>query len=124
MVHYKAVNGSSKAITCSLQMQKEILAKGPVQTGFMVYEDFMHYKSGVYKHTHGKEMGGHAVRVLGWGQENGDNYWIVANSWGPSWAEKGYFRIAFGECLFDENAYVGDADTNPQTPHTHLFLKN
>jgi cathepsin B len=107
---YKAVKGSSKALTCPTQMQKEILANGPVQTGFMVYEDFMHYKGGVYKHTTGKKLGGHAVRVVGWGTENGESHWIATNSWGPDWAEKGTFRIAFGECLFDANGYAGLAE--------------
>jgi cathepsin B len=112
LVSYKAVKGSSKELTCPLQMQKEIMANGPVQTGFMVYEDFMHYKSGVYKHTTGKKLGGHAVRVVGWGKENSVNYWIVANTWGPAWGETGFFRIAFGECLFDANGYAGLADVH------------
>ena len=119
LVTYKAVKGSSKGLTCSLQMQKEILANGPVQTGFMVYEDFMHYKSGVYKFTHGKKLGGHAIRVVGWGKDADVSYWIAANSWGPSWGETGFFRIAFGECLFDANGYAGLADV---TASQRLFL--
>jgi len=120
MVSYKAVKGSSKPLTCALQMQNDIMSNGPVQTGFMVYEDFMHYKSGVYKYTSGKNLGGHAVRVVGWGKENDVSYWIVANSWGPTWAENGFFRIAFGECLFEANAYSGLADIS-SVPR--LFLK-
>jgi len=119
LILYKAVKGASKALTCATQMQKEIMVNGPVQTGFMVYEDFMQYKAGVYKHTTGKKLGGHAVRVVGWGSEKGQSYWIVANSWGPIWAENGFFRIAFGECLFDANGYAGLADTNA---HSKLFL--
>jgi len=107
---YKAAKGSSQPLTCALQMQKEIMTNGPIQTGFMVYEDFMHYKSGIYKHVTGKNLGGHAVRVVGWGKENGTSYWIVANSWGPTWAENGFFRIAFGQCLFEANGYSGLAD--------------
>jgi cathepsin B len=107
---YKAKRGSSKPITCALQMQKEIMANGPVQTGFMVFEDFLHYKNGIYKALSKKQLGGHAIRVVGWGQEDGVDFWIAANSWGPKWGEKGHFRIAFGECMFEENGFAGQAD--------------
>ena len=30
---------------------------------------------GVYRHTTGKMLGGHAIRILGWGSENGTPYW-------------------------------------------------
>ncbi len=63
------------------QIQTEIMKNGPVEGAFTVYADFLSYKSGVYKHTTGDELGGHAIRVLGWGVENGVDYWLVANSW-------------------------------------------
>jgi len=76
----------------------------------MIFEDFMHYKSGVYKFNHGRKMGGHAVKIVGWGEEKGEEYWIAQNSWGPAWGENGFFRIKFGECMFDQNAYAGEAN--------------
>jgi cathepsin B len=106
---YRVVLDSSKSLTSSSQIKKEIIANGPVQTGFIVYEDFMHYKGGIYKHTSGNQLGGHAVKIVGWGKEEDKEYWIAQNSWGPNWAENGYFRIAFGECLFDSNGYAGGA---------------
>jgi cathepsin B len=36
------------------------------------------------------------VKLIGWGQENGVNYWLCANSWNTWWGEQGYFKIAFG----------------------------
>lgn len=78
----------------------EIMTNGPVEAAFTVYSDFMSYKSGVYKHTSGTVEGGHAVKILGWGVENGEKYWLVANSWSTSWGMDGYFRILKGvnEC--------------------------
>ncbi|PIO68314.1 hypothetical protein TELCIR_09896 [Teladorsagia circumcincta] len=67
------------------------MQNGPVVAGFDVYEDFSHYKSGIYKHTAGRLTGGHAVKVIGWGEETIGNetipYWIVANSWHDDWGE-------------------------------------
>lgn len=73
-----------------------------METGFTVYEDFMSYKDGVYKHKTGNALGGHAVKIVGWG----DGYWIVANSWGTGWGMKGFFNIAFGECGIDSAVYA------------------
>lgn len=41
------------------------MTNGPVEVLFYVYEDFYAYKSGVYKHVTGDELGGHAVKMLG-----------------------------------------------------------
>jgi len=66
---------------------------GPVEIAITVYDDFLTYKSGVYKHVSGSELGGHAVRMLGWGTENGVDYWIVANSWNNGWGDNGFIKI-------------------------------
>lgn len=81
-------------------MMEEISKNGPIEVCLSVYEDFRYYKSGVYKHTTGRLLGGHAVTAVGYGTDNGTPYWIIQNSWGPSWGESGYFRILRGsnEC--------------------------
>lgn len=67
------------------QIQLELMKNGPVQTAFTVYEDFLSYKSGVYQHKTGNQLGGHAVKMIGWGVENGVKYWLIANSWNYDW---------------------------------------
>lgn len=47
------------------QIRAEIIKHGPIEVDFLVYEDFLLYKSGVYQHVTGEELGGHAVRMLG-----------------------------------------------------------
>lgn len=43
------------------------MTNGPVQAMFTVYSDFLTYKSGVYHHVSGQELGGHSVKIVGWG---------------------------------------------------------
>jgi len=88
-------------------IQTAIMTNGPVEAGFTVYQDFMSYKSGIYKHVSGGVMGGHAIKIVGWGNEGGVDYWIVANSWGPAWGLSGFFNIAFGECGIEGNVIAG-----------------
>jgi cathepsin B len=87
----------------------DIVAHGPVESGFSVYQDFMSYKSGIYQHRSGGLLGGHAVKIVGWGVENNTPYWIVANSWNTGWGEKGFFRIIKGrnECGFESQIITG-----------------
>jgi len=103
---YKALNYYS--LNTINDLKKDLYENGPIETGFYVYDDFMSYKGGVYRRgRHTKLMGGHAVKIIGWGKEdNGDEYWIVANSWGTEWGENGFFRIGFGECGI-ENVMTG-----------------
>jgi len=77
-------------------IQQAIMAGGPMEVAFTVYSDFENYVSGIYHHVTGDMAGGHAVKVVGWGVENGVKYWKIANSWNPYWAEQGYFRIRRG----------------------------
>lgn len=44
---------------------------------------------GVYKHLTGAAVGGHAIKILGWGEENSTPYWLAANSWNTDWGDNG-----------------------------------
>jgi len=91
------------------QIQTEIMKNGPVEADFTVYADFPSYKSGVYQKHSDQVLGGHAIRILGWGVENNVPYWLVANSWNPDWGDKGYFKIVRGtdECGIEDDINAG-----------------
>jgi len=90
-------------------IMKEIFEHGPVETAFSVYDDFPTYKSGIYVRHSNNFLGGHAVKFLGWGVQDGTKYWIVANSWNPNWGDKGTFKIIRGnnECGIEDSANAG-----------------
>jgi len=90
-------------------IQTEIMTHGPVEGSFTVYADFLTYKSGVYHYVSGDELGGHAIKILGWGVDNGENYWIVANSWNSDWGNQGFFNIRRGtdECGIESGIVAG-----------------
>ncbi|CAH8429281.1 unnamed protein product [Schistosoma intercalatum] len=92
-----------------LSIQKEIMKYGPVEAAFTVYEDFLNYKSGIYEHITGEPVGGHAIRIIGWGVEKNTPYWLIANSWNEDWGENGYFRILRGhdECGIESEVTAG-----------------
>ena len=92
-------------------IQREIMERGPVVANYHVFSDFQKYEGPVYKRSKtAVRTGGHAVRIIGWGTENGEDYWLVANSWGTGWKEDGFFKIRRGtnECNIEEAVTAGE----------------
>jgi cathepsin B len=91
------------------QIMQELVTNGPMYVAFTVYADFPTYKSGVYKHTSGSALGGHAVTLVGYGEMNGEKYWKIKNSWNEAWGNGGHFLIARGsdECGIESSVSAG-----------------
>ncbi|CAL6029162.1 Cathepsin_B [Hexamita inflata] len=105
----ETIKSSSFSNVCTGEESiKNAITQGSLQTAFTVYSDFMYYNGGIYTHKYGYVEGGHAVTFVGYGEEKGTKYWLVRNSWGASWGEKGYFRIARGknECGIEQECYL------------------
>jgi len=112
-------------------IMKELYEHGPAEVAISVYEDFAAYKSGIYHHVSGKFLGGHAIRLVGWGQETINNkvvkYWILANSWNSDWGENGFFRMLRGvnECGVEGEVVAGIAKAYTKNQPRHkLFAED
>ena len=106
------------------QIKSGIYAGGPMESTMEIYTDFFNYKSGVYQHASGSYAGGHAIKIIGWGKENGVDYWLCANSWGTTWGDNGFFKIAFNMMDPDTPAYACTPETNGVSEEEPLFLAN
>ncbi|CAH8675539.1 unnamed protein product [Schistosoma rodhaini] len=77
-----------------------VATKGPVSVAINAgLPSFSMYKSGIYSDTDCEgtlDALDHGVLVVGYGEENGRSYWLIKNSWGEEWGEKGYIKISKG----------------------------
>jgi C1A family cysteine protease len=82
---------------------KAAVAKQPVAVAIEAdTRYFQSYSSGILTSTSCGTTLDHGVLVVGYGEENGQKYWLVKNSWGTSWGDKGYVKIARSESTNDE----------------------
>ncbi|CEM03624.1 unnamed protein product [Vitrella brassicaformis CCMP3155] len=117
---YEATDDKCKADSCKPQatikgfknvpmdneaaLMAAVATNGPVSVAIEADQlPFQFYQSGVFDASCGDQLD-HGVLVVGYGtDEQGQDYWIVKNSWGPSWGDDGYIRMARhrgkeGEC--------------------------
>ncbi|CAA0807502.1 Cysteine proteinase RD21a [Striga hermonthica] len=106
------------------QALKKAVAHQPVSVAIEAGgRAFQLYQSGVFTGHCGTDLD-HGVVAVGYGSENGQDYWIVRNSWGPSWGESGYIRLernlanaASGKCgIAVEASYPVKTGQNPPKP--------
>lgn len=91
-------------------IQNEILLNGPVTAGMQTYDDLHIFKGGsIYAPGRSAVPGErHSINVVGWGTEYGKTYFIIQNSWGPTWGENGYFRMYTSVCDVLSLVVAGD----------------
>ncbi len=75
-----------------LAIKRALREQGPLITTMAVHEGFFAYAGGVYRAS-GPLVGYHAVAIIGY--DDAQSCFIAKNSWGESWGEGGFFRIAY-----------------------------
>ncbi|MEA2054392.1 MAG: C1 family peptidase [Candidatus Thermoplasmatota archaeon] len=86
-------------------IKRALIEHGPLVICIFIWEDFMHYREGIYKHRWGMLKGGHLVSLFGYNDEQ--QCWIVKNSWGENWGEDGWFRMAYDADMLIPRCYGG-----------------
>ncbi|XP_050287355.1 low-temperature-induced cysteine proteinase-like [Quercus robur] len=116
---YKDVAESDSALLCASVQQ-------PVSVGMDGSAlDFQLYTSGIYDGSCSSDPDDidHAVLIVGYGSEDGEDYWIVKNSWGTYWGIDGYFYIrrntnlTYGVCAINAMASYPTKESSSPSPY-------
>ena len=76
---------------------------------------FQTYSSGIFDNDNCGTSLDHAVLAVGYGSENGQEYWLVKNSWASTWGDQGYIRMA----ITGDDAGICGVQLEPEYPTTN-----
>merc|ERR1712232_674963 len=85
------------------QMRQHVGSTGPLSVCLLAA--WKGYKGGILTGCPNNKGNNHCVQIVGYGTENGKEYWKVRNSWGPKWGEQGHIRLAFGSNQCNINSH-------------------
>ena len=92
--------------------------KGPLIVGVAANTAWQNYNGGVFSASQCDDRTDHAVLLVGYGKEDGRDYWIIKNSWGQDWGEGGYIRLST-----DSGKNYCGMNTDPKDYHLPLYPK-
>jgi C1A family cysteine protease len=92
IVNWQELSGEVAAVE---DIKKAVYLYGPISVAVAVAGNFQNYRSGIYNEGSAGQIN-HAVNIVGWDETTTPKHWIMRNSWGTSWGEQGFMRIAYG----------------------------
>lgn len=128
-----AVDGVYSIPGSTEKLKAALAVHGPVTVAITANSlPFKLYRAGILRNTEEWTCEGsldHAVELVGYGEEHGEQFWILKNSWGFDWGEQGFMRLAiqsqspFGMCNILEEAVLAKVKLiQPQVPTPNSVL--
>ncbi|CAG9567502.1 unnamed protein product [Danaus chrysippus] len=101
----KVTGGSKLTVTSEDDLKDALANNGPLSIALIICPEFQHYSGGIYEfNCQGND--GHAVLLVGYDSADGQEYWILKNSWATIWGEEGYMRMKLGSSICNIGKYV------------------
>ncbi|KAL3274622.1 hypothetical protein HHI36_016004 [Cryptolaemus montrouzieri] len=89
-----AISGYVEINQDETDLQAAVASIGPISVAIDATAELQMYSAGILEDDScSADSLNHGVLLVGYGSENGEDYYIIKNSWGVSWGEKGYFRL-------------------------------
>jgi cathepsin L len=89
-------------------LKQALAERGPVAVS-VAADKWFNYESGIFNGCGKDNVIDHAVTAIGYGEQDGNKYWLIQNSWGSDWGESGHIRLQRHE----EDSYCG-MNNDPQ----------
>jgi len=98
----RAIDGVGGVYPSQSQIKQSVVDNGPLTVAMGYGSGYGGYWDGdIYRCTSDSGIN-HGVVIAGYNDAGG--YWIIKNSWGPTWNGDGYFKIGYGECAVEQYA--------------------
>ena len=103
----------------------QLINYGPVASSIDCYSDFQSLKGGescyqtIYNYDGvSRSVGRHAIVIVGYGYENSKYYWIIQNSWGEEFCNRGFAKVEFAQIGIEQvgfsEPYIPDNSTEKE----------
>jgi len=99
-------------------LMRALVEKGPIAVSVAASESWSFYENGIMDDCVKNAVVNHAVTLIGYGSDGENKFWLIQNSWGVGWGEKGHMRILRRDseegneedfCGWDHQPEVGNA---------------
>lgn len=94
--------------------------QSPFLIGVKATDEFLQYGGGVDKLKGCRKTGeDHSMLMVGHGRQDGREYWLIRNSYGPNWGENGYYKLDKRSDCFSDNrqGQVSEASFGHRNPN-------